>query len=77
MRHLLGDLGDAIRAVVDRDRQHVEIRQVAKPIAEETVVPTDSVAVAPSDTAKPTAAQQRSQSAYARRQARYEDCQTE
>jgi transposase len=69
--HLLRNLGDAVRTVVDR--QHAEVRKVAKQIAEEAVVPTDSVAVAPPHTAKPTVAQQRSQNAYARRCARYEE----
>ena len=69
--HLLRNLGDAVRTVVDR--QHVEVRKVAKQIAEEAVVPAASVAVVPPEIAKPTAAQQRSQNAYARRQARYDE----
>jgi transposase len=69
--HLLRNLGDAVRTVVDR--QHVEVRRVAKQIAEEAVVPVASTAVAPPDAAKPTAVEQRSRTAYARRQARYEE----
>lgn len=69
--HLLRNLGDAVRTVVDR--QHVEVRKVAKQIAEEAVVSAASVAVVQPEPAKPTAAQQRSQNAYARRQARYEE----
>jgi transposase len=69
--HLLRNLGDAVRTVVDR--QHIEVRKVAKQIAEEAIVPTGSVAVDPPDAAKMTAAQQRSQNSYARRQARYEE----
>ena len=69
--HLLRNLGDAVRTIVDR--QHVEVRRVAKQIAEEAVVPAASLPLALSDTAKPTAAEQRSRTAYARRQARYEE----
>ena len=77
--HLLRNLGDAVRTVVDR--HHVEVRKVSKQIAEEAAAPADSVAVVPTDSiavtrpepAKPTVAQQRSQDAYARRQARYEE----
>jgi transposase len=69
--HLLRNLGDAVRAVVDR--HHVEVRKVAKQIAVEAIVPVASASVAPADPAKPTAAEQRSQNAYARRQARYEE----
>jgi transposase len=69
--HLLRNLGDAVRAVVDR--HHVEVRRVAKQIAGEAVVPAASVSAPPTDVAKPTAAEQRSQNAYARRQARYEE----
>jgi transposase len=67
--HLLRNLGDAVRTVVDR--QHVEVRKVAKQIAEEAVAPAASAAMAAPDINKPTAAQQRSQNAYARRQVRY------
>ena len=69
--HLLRNLGDAVQTVVDR--QHVEVRRVAKQIAEEAVVPAASAPPAPPDAAKPTAAEQRSRTAYARRHARYEE----
>jgi hypothetical protein len=74
--HLLRNLGDAVRGIVDR--QHVAVRRVAKQIAEEVAVPTPSIsAVTPDsiapDTVKPTAAQRRSQDAYGRRQARYQE----
>jgi len=69
--HLLRNLGDAVQTVVDR--QHVEVRRVAKQIAEEAVVPAASAPPAPPDGAKPTAAEQRSRTAFARRQARYEE----
>ena len=69
--HLLRNLGDAVRAIVDN--QHVGVKRVAKQIAEEAVAPTASVPAAAPDTAKPTAAERRSQDAYTRRQARYEE----
>ena len=69
--HLLRNLGDAVRTVVDR--QHVEVRRVAKLIAEEAVVPVANLPPTPPDGAKPTAVEQRSRTAYARRQARYEE----
>jgi transposase len=69
--HLLRNLGDAVRAIVDR--HHVDVRRVAKQIAGEAVVAVASVSGPPTDTAKPTAAEQRSRNAYARRQARYEE----
>ena len=67
--HLLRNLGDAVQTVVDR--QHVEVRRVAKQIAEEAVVPAASAPLAPPGAPKPTAAEQRSRTAYARRHARY------
>jgi transposase len=42
--HLLRNLGDAVQTVVDR--QHVEVRRVAKQIAEEAVVPAASAPLA-------------------------------
>ena len=51
----------------------MEVRRVAKQIVEEAVVPAASQPLAPPDIAKPTAAEQRSRTAYARRQARYEE----
>jgi DNA-binding NarL/FixJ family response regulator len=72
--HLLRNLGDAVRAVVDR--QHAAIRWISAQIAEEAAMPAGTIAaVAPEQIhpIKPTAAEQRSQTAYARRQARYEE----
>ncbi len=67
--HLLRNLGDAVRAVVDR--QHVTVRRVAKQFGEQRPMPT--VAAPAPDGAKPTATARRSQASYARRQARYEE----
>jgi transposase len=67
--HLLRNLGDAVRAVVDR--QHAAVRRAAKQLSEPMSVLT---VVAPAlDSPKPTAAARRSQASYARRQARYEE----
>ena len=68
--HLLRNLGDAVQTVVGR--KHVEVRRVAKQIAEEAVVAAAGAPLAPGAT-KPTAAEQRSRTAYARRHARYEE----
>jgi len=67
--HLLRNLGDAVRAVVDR--QHAAVRRAAKQLSEPVLMPT-VVASAP-NSPKPTAAARRSQASYARRQARYEE----
>jgi len=67
--HLLRNLGDAVRAVVDR--QHAVVRRVAKQVSEQGPMPT--VATPALDSAKPTAAARRSQASYARRQAHYEE----
>ena len=67
--HLLRNLGDAVRAVVDR--QHAAVRRVAKQVAEQRPMPT-AAAPAP-DNVKLTAAARRSQASFARRQARYEE----
>jgi transposase len=69
--HMLRNLGDAVRAVVDR--RHAEVRRAAKQVAESTVVPNASVPAAAPEIAKATAAERRRQDAYARRQARYEE----
>jgi len=69
--HLLRNLGDAVRAAVER--QHTDIRRITRPIAAETAV---SVAEMPSPASAPvqaTAAEQRRQASYARRHARYEE----
>ena len=69
--HLLRNLGDAVRAVVDR--QHAAIRRVSRQIAEEAAALVASIAMATPDPVKPSAAERRSQAAFARRQARYEE----
>ena len=69
--HLLRNLGDAVRAVVER--HHPGIRRVSQQIAEETAVPVAEKPVITPDVIKPGAAEQRRQVAYERRQARYEE----
>lgn len=72
--HLLRNLGDAVRAAVDR--QHAAIRRITKQITEEAALPASNMASVATDQInpiKPTAAEQRSQTAFARRQARYEE----
>jgi transposase len=69
--HLLRNLGDAVRAVVDR--QHAGIRRVAKQIADETAALVANMPNTAADPVKHTKAEQRSQQAYSRRQARYEE----
>jgi hypothetical protein len=69
--HLLHNLGDAVRAVVDG--HHAGVRRVARQIAGEATVPATGLHATMPAAAKPTAAERRSQNAYARRQARYED----
>jgi transposase len=68
--HLLRNLGDAVRAVVDR--HHGAIRRITKQISEETTA-SAIAAIATPVAATLTAATKRSQAAYARRQARYEE----
>ncbi len=67
--HLLRNLGDAVRAVVDR--QHAAVRRVAKQVSEQVPMPT--VAAPVPDSVKPTTAARRSQASHALRQARYEE----
>lgn len=69
--HLLRNLSDAVQSVIDR--QYPALRRIAKQIAAEAIATTADIPAAPPDGAKPTAAEQRSQIAYARRQARYEE----
>jgi transposase len=69
--HLLRNLGDAVRAAVDR--QHAAIRRIAKQISEETTTPAIAAIATPPVALTPTAAAKRSQAAYTRRQARYEE----
>ena len=70
--HMLRNLGDAVRVIVDR--QHRATRLIAKKISEErTETAVAMIVVVPATAAKPSAAVQRSQEAYARRQTRYEE----
>ncbi len=69
--HLLRNLGDAVRAVIDR--QHAAIRKVAKEVVERPVVAAVTTAEAVSEPVKLSAAERRRQVSYARRQARYEE----
>jgi transposase len=66
--HLLRNLGDAIRAVVDSHR--AGIRKVSRQTSEELAA---NLPVEAPLAVMPTAAERRSQEAYARRQARYEE----
>jgi hypothetical protein len=59
--HLLRNLGDAVRAVVER--QPAGVQRVTRQIAEEAVAPAADVAKTPPDTVKPTAAERRGQDA--------------
>ena len=69
--HLLRNLGDAVRAVVDR--HHGAIQRAAKQADEQAPEPiADTSAVVP-PVIKVTSAQRRSQDAYARRHGRYEE----
>ena len=69
--HLLRNLGDAVRAVIDR--HHGAIQRVAKQLNEARADPaTNTVAPSPI-TPKMTTAQRRSQDAYGRRRSRYEE----
>jgi len=67
--HLLRNLGDTVRAVVDR--QYAVVRRAARQVSEQLPVPA-VIAPAP-DSPKPTVAVRRSQASYARRQARHEE----
>jgi transposase len=69
--HLLRNLGDAVRAVVDR--HHGAIQRAAKQINEPPPDPPDGKATAAPTKIKVTAAQRRSQDAHARRHGRYEE----
>jgi transposase len=66
--HLLRNLGDAVRVVVDSHR--AGIRQVTRQTAEELAA---SMPVEAPPAVRPTATERRSQDGYARRQARYEE----
>jgi transposase len=67
--HLLHNLGDAVRTIVDA--QHAAVRRTAKQISDQ--VPAPSVAAPVPDNSLPTAAAGRHQASHARRQARYEE----
>jgi transposase len=69
--HLLRNLGDAVRAVVDR--QHAAIRRICRQLRDQNDVPSAERPVAVPDSGKPTAAERRRQVSYARRQGRYEE----
>jgi transposase len=69
--HLLRNLSDAVQSVIDR--QYPALRRIAKQIGAEAFATTADIPAAASDGTKPTVAEQRSQIAYARRQARYEE----
>jgi hypothetical protein len=69
---MLRNLGDAVQAVVDR--HHAGVRRVAKEIAGEAAAEQAAIhSLEPDHTAQLTSAEQRSQDAYARRQARCEE----
>jgi transposase len=69
--HLLRNLGDAVRAVVDR--QHAAIRRAAKQAGEQERTLPQVASAAEPDSSRPGAAARRSQASLTRRQARYED----
>ena len=69
--HLLRNLGDAVRAVVDR--HHSDLHRAAKQLGEPTpTLPAEEVASEPV-VRRVTAAQRRSQDTHARRRDRYEE----
>ncbi len=67
--HLLRNLGEAVRAVVDR--HHADARRAARQVTHDLAVAAHAAAAAVEK--KPTAAEVRLRAAYARRQARYEE----
>jgi len=69
--HLLRNLGDAVRVVIDR--QHAAVRRAAKQVSEQLMVSTSTLPAPAPHSPKPTAAARHSQASYARRQARYEE----
>jgi hypothetical protein len=70
-RHLLRNPGEAVRTAVDR--HHAAIRRVIKQIAEGAAALVATMSMAIPDPVKPNAAEPRSQTAYAQRQARFEE----
>jgi len=69
--HLLRNLGDAVRTVIDR--HHTSVRRAAKQAGEQQSAPPRPAPAAAPDSPRPGAAAQRSQASLARRQVRYED----
>ena len=69
--HLLRNLGDAVRALVDR--HHGAIRHAAKQLNESHAEPATNAVTPSTITPKMTTAQRRSQDAYGRRRGRYEE----
>ena len=69
--HLLRNLGDAVRAVVDR--HHGAIQRAAKQLNEAHAEPATNIVASSPITPKMTTAQRRSQDAYSRRRSRYEE----
>jgi len=69
--HLLRNLGDAVRAVIDR--HHAAIRQAIRQNVEPAVAPVAAVAASAPGMAKTSSVERRRQDAYAQRQARYEE----
>jgi len=68
--HLLRNLGDAVRSVIDR--QHAAVRRAARHVGERTAGSREPASPAGPDIAQPSAAALRSQACLARRQDRYE-----
>ncbi len=69
--HLLRNLGDAVRAVVDR--HHSDLHRAAKQMGEPTPTPPAEEVASEPAVIRVTAAQRRSQDAHARRHDRYEE----
>ena len=69
--HLLRNLGDAVRTIVNR--QHAAVRRAAKQASEQRAASPVTAPASKPDSPKPTTAVRRSQASYARRHARYED----
>ena len=69
--HLLRNLGDAVRSVIDC--QHAAVRRAARQASEQAAALPATAPVAEPDSPKPSAAAKRSQASRARRHARYEE----
>ena len=68
--HLLRNLGDVVRSVVDR--HHAAVRRAALSVSKQLAKSPEPVQTAEPDIARPSAAALRSQASLARRQGRYE-----